>query len=296
VNHNDPAQYAVQSAYSDPGAHGALFDALPADIPGLTAVIRNLVIHYRGGGIEFTGDRYDEINHRWVAAMLATDQRRNGTALAVPREPFDRIVGCCRDYTLLTVSALRHKGIPARSRIGFGSYFANGFNHDHVVLEYWNGDRWVMVDAQLEPGPAWGFDTQDMKPGWFRSAAEVWLGYRSGELDGDDFGVDPTLPLRGGWFIRNYVFFQLAHLQGDELLLWDGWGAQSGSLEDADLELTDEIATLLVASDNGDATASEVLAARYAEDPRLHPGDQIMQLSPAGHPPVTVDLRTHATI
>lgn len=296
MNHNDPAQYAVQSTYSDPGAQAALFDALPADLPGLTAVIRNLVIHYRGGGIEFTGDRYDEINHRWVSAMLATDQRRNGTALAVPREPFDRIVGCCRDFTLLTVSALRHKGIPARSRIGFASYFANGFNHDHVVVEYWNGDRWVMVDAQLEPGPAWAFDTQDMEPGWFRSAAEVWLGFRSGSLDGDDFGVDPSLPIRGGWFIRNYVFFQLAHLQGDELLLWDGWGAQSGSLDGADLDLTDEIATLLVASDNGDTAASDALAARYAEDPRLHPGDQIMQLSPAGHSPVTVDLKTHAVI
>lgn len=296
MNHNDPAQYAVQSAYSDPGAQAALFDALPTDIAGLTAVIRNLVIHYRGGGIEFTGDRYDEINHRWVSAMLATDQRRNGTPLAVPREPVDRIVGCCRDFTLLTVAALRHHGIPARSRIGFASYFANGFNHDHVVVEYWNGDRWVMVDAQLDPGPEWSFDTQDMKPGYFRSAAEVWLGVRSGSLDGDDFGVDPSLPIRGGWFIRNYVFFQLAHLQGDELLLWDAWGAQSASLDDADLDLSDEIATLLVASDNGDAAASEALAARYAEDPRLHPGDKILQLSPAGHPPVTVDLRAHAVI
>jgi hypothetical protein len=259
-------------------------------------VIRNLVIHYRGGGIEFTGDRYEEINHRWVSAMLATDQKRNGTALAVPREAVDRIVGCCRDYSLLTVSALRHKGIPARSRVGFAKYFADGFNHDHVVVEYWNGDRWVMVDSQLEPGPEWGFDTQDMEPGWFRSAAEVWLGFRSGELDGDDFGVDPSLPLRGGWFIYNYVLFQLAHLQGDELLLWDDRGATSGSLDDADLELADKIATLLVASDNGDAAASEVLAARYAEDPRLHPGDRIVQLSPAGHPPVTIDLKTRAVV
>jgi hypothetical protein len=282
--------YTDQTPYSDPGAYAALFDALPADIPSLTAVIRNLVIHYRGGGIEFAGDRYEEINHRWVEAMLATDQKRNGTALAVPREPVDRIVGCCRDYTLLTVSALRHKGIPARSRIGFASYFADGFNHDHVVAEYWNGDRWVMVDAQLDPAGDWGFDPQDMAPGWFRSAAEVWLGYRSGVLDGDDFGVDPALPLRGGWFIHNYVFFQLSHLQGDELLLWDGWGAQTGSLDEADLDLADEIAGLLVAADNGDAAASEVLAARYAEDPRLHPGDQILQLSPAGHPPVTVEL------
>ncbi|TDU82340.1 transglutaminase superfamily protein [Kribbella voronezhensis] len=291
-----PADYAAQTPFSDPGEYAELFDAVPADIPGLTEVIRNLVIHYRGGGIEFTGDRYDEINHRWVSAMLATDQKRNGTALAIPREPVDRIVGCCRDFTLLAVSALRHKGIPARSRVGFASYFAEGFNPDHVVAEYWNGDRWVMVDSQLGPDPHWKFDPQDMEPGWFRSAAEVWLGYRSGALDGDDFGVDPGMPIRGGWFIRNYVFFQLAHLQGDELLLWDAWGAQSGSLDDADLELADEIATLLVASDNGDEAATAVLAARYAEDPRLHPGDRILQLSPAGHPPVTVDLRTRATV
>lgn len=288
--------YADQTPYSDPGAHAALFDALPSDIPGLTAVIRNLLIHYRGGGIEFTGDRYEEINHRWVSAMLATDQKRNGTPLAGPRKPFDRIVGCCRDYTLLTVSALRHKGIPARSRIGFASYFAPGFNVDHVVAEYWNGDRWVMVDAELEPGPQWGFDPQDMEPGWFRSAAEAWLGFRSGTLDAEDFGVDPALPIRGGWFIRNYVFFQLAHLQGDELLLWDGWGAQSDSLAEADLELADEIATLLVASDNGAAAATSELAARYAEDPRLHPGDQIVQLCPAGHPPVTVDLKARVPV
>jgi hypothetical protein len=288
--------YADQTPYSDPGEHAELFDALPSDIAGLTAVIRNLLIHYRGGGIEFTGDRYEEINHRWVSAMLATDQRRNGTALAVPREPFDRVVGCCRDYTLMTVSALRHKGIPARSRIGFSSYFAEGFNHDHVVVEYWNGERWVMVDAQLDPGPHWKFDPQDMVPGWFRSAAEVWLGYRSGELDGDDFGVDPALPIRGGWFIRNYVFFQLAHLQGDELLLWDSWGAMTGSLDGADLELTDEIATLLVAADNGDDAASELLAARYAADPDLHPEDRIVQLSPAGDPPVTVDLKRRVVV
>jgi hypothetical protein len=285
--------YIAQTPYSDPGIHAALFDALPPDIPGLTAVIRNLVIHYRGGGIEFTGERYEEINHRWVEAMLATDQKRNGTPLATPREPVDRIVGCCRDYTLLTVSALRHKGIPARSRIGFSNYFADGFNHDHVVAEYWNGDRWVMGDAQLEPGPPWKFDPQDMTPGFFWSAAEVWLGYRAGELDGDAFGVDPALPLRGGWFIRNYVFFQLAHLQGDELLLWDSWGAMSGDL-DGDLELTDQIATLLVASDNGDVAATEELATRYAADPNLHPGGKVEQLSPAGHPPVMIDLTTRA--
>ncbi len=269
--------YAMQTEYSDPGVHAHLFDALPDDVAGIAAVVRNLLTHYRGGGIEFTGDRLAEIDHRWVEAMLTTDQKRNGTPLAEPREPFDRVVGCCRDYTLLTVSALRHKGIPARSRIGFADYFQGGYNHDHVVVEYWNGDRWVMSDAQLDPSGDYRFDIRDMPRGPFLeeprgpflSAAEVWLGVRSGDLDADLFGIDPGSPISGGWFIRNYVHFQLAHLQGDELLLWDNWGTMTDTLDGADVQLTDEIATLLVASDNGDETATKQLADLYHTNPAL---------------------------
>ncbi|TDO52599.1 transglutaminase superfamily protein [Kribbella sp. VKM Ac-2527] len=283
--------FAAQSAYSNPGEYAALLDVLPSDVAGITDVVRNVLIHYRGGGIEFTGERLEEINHRWIDDLLATDQRRNGTPLATPREPADRVAGCCRDYTLLTVSALRHKGIPARSRIGFAPYFVPGFNCDHVVAEYWNGDRWVMVDAQLEPGEHWGFDVQDMPAGKFRSAAEVWLGYRSGELDGDLFGVDPSLPLKGGWFIRDYVFLQLAHLQCDEVLLWDGFGGMADDLE-MDLGPTDEVAALLVASDAGDEAATTKLRDLYREDPEWHPADRLEVHSPTGTPPYYVNVTT----
>jgi hypothetical protein len=273
--------YALQTPYSDPGVHAHLFDALPNDVAGIAAVVRNLVIHYRGGGIEFTGDRLAEIDHRWVEAMLTTDQKRNGTALAVPREPVDRIVGCCRDYTLLTVSALRHKGIPARSRIGFADYFRGGYNHDHVVAEYWNGDRWVMIDAQLDPAGEHPFDVQDMPRGPFRSAAEVWLGVRSDELDADLFGIDPGSQISGGWFIRNYVHYQLAHLPG----------TMTDTLDGADVHLTDEIATLLVASDNGDETAAKELADRYRSDPDLKPTGRSYLTSPTGAPHTWVELQ-----
>lgn len=47
MNQTDPAQYAVQSAFSDPGVHAHLFDDLPSEVPQLAAVIRNLLIHYR---------------------------------------------------------------------------------------------------------------------------------------------------------------------------------------------------------------------------------------------------------
>ncbi|ADB33954.1 transglutaminase domain protein [Kribbella flavida DSM 17836] len=283
--------YTQQTAYSDPGEYAVLLDPLPTNIPELTAVIRNLLIHYRGGGIQFTGERLEEINHRWIDALLATDQRRNGTPLTTPRAPEDRVAGCCRDYALLLVSALRHQGVPARTRIGFATYFQPGWNADHVITEYWNGDRWVQVDGQLEPGEHWGFDVQDLPAGHFRSAAEVWRGFRAGEIDGETCGVDPTLPFRGGWFIRDYVFLQLAHLQGDELLLWDGWGAMADDLS-MDLTPTDELAALLLAADAGDEAAATKLRDRYREDPDLHPGERIEVRSPSGTPPYLVDLAT----
>ncbi|RZT13396.1 transglutaminase superfamily protein [Kribbella sp. VKM Ac-2569] len=287
--------YAIQTRFSDPGVHAGLFDALPDEVTEIAAVVRNLLIHYRGGGIEFTGERLAEIDNRWVSAILATDQKRNGTALAVPREPVDRVVGCCRDYTLLFVSILRHKGIPARSRVGFGNYFTEGFNNDHVVAEYWNGDRWVMIDAEMDPAdPRFTFDVADMPAGPFRSAAEVWQGYRAGELNGDLFGADPNpdapLKLHGGWFIRTYVHYQLAHLNGDELLLWDNWGSMSDTLDGADVELTDRIADLMLASDNGDDAATKEVNELYRTDPSLTYAGRAFVTSPAGGPFAWKDL------
>ncbi|GAA1573889.1 transglutaminase-like domain-containing protein [Kribbella sancticallisti] len=287
--------YAKQTPYSDPGAHAALVDALPSDIPELVSVVQNLLIHYRGGGVEFTPDHLEEVNNRWVEAILSTDQQRNAAPLATPREPVDRVAGCCRDYALVTTSALRHKGIPARTRVGFASYFGPAFNYDHVVVEYWNGDRWVMLDPQLEPAEHWGFDVQDIPAGKFHSAAEVWRAFRAGEIDDSLYGVDPSLPLRGGWFIRTYVFLQLAHLMGDELLLWDGWGAMADNLE-MDLTPTDEIAALLIAADNGDESATAKLRDRYREDPDLHPGNRILVHSPTGTPPAWFDLTTRQPV
>jgi Transglutaminase-like superfamily len=299
-------EYARHSDYTDPGRFGALLDAVPADVHAAADVAHNVIVHYRAAGYTFTGDRLAEIDNRWVERILATDQGRFAAPLSAPRPEPERVAGCCRDFTLLTVAALRHQGVPARSRIGFATYFRPDFSYDHVVVEYRDGQRWAYADAQLVPGPDWPFDTRDIPrrvgahpaaPPLFATAAQVWTAFRAGEIDADRYGVDPELPhLCGGWVIYNYVLLELAHRQRDELLLWDGWGAMRDDLDgdpDGDLGLVDEVAALLLAADDGDDAAERELADRYAKDDRLRPGDRIISRSPTGTD-LSVDLRTRA--
>src|SRR3954468_22127549 len=112
-------RYREQSRFSDPGRFGVLLDELPEDLPGLMASVRNVVVHYRAAGITFSGARLAEIDTRWVSRMLELDQQRFPGPLHEPRPVGERVVGCCRDFTLLTIAALRRRGVPARSRVGF---------------------------------------------------------------------------------------------------------------------------------------------------------------------------------
>ncbi|SNT27925.1 Transglutaminase-like superfamily protein [Asanoa hainanensis] len=291
--------YARQTAFSDPGAYAHLFDKLPTDPRELTAVVRNVLTHYRDPNVTLPKDRADDIDNRWIERVLATDQGRHDCPLTEPRAPEDRVGGCCRDFSLLTVSALRHQGIPARVRIGFADYFfVPGWHHDHVVADYWNGSRWVLADPQIGPGD-WPFDPDDMpRPDGagtpFATAAAVWTAYRKGEVDPDTYGVDPSMPIRGDWFIRDAVIGELAARQGDEVLLWDVWGDMSDKVDEAGAALADELAALLLAADAGDDAAAKELADRYAEDDRLNPRGHVRCLSPTGEETL-VDLATRVS-
>lgn len=294
-------RYTRHSPYSDPSEHAHLLRDLDPNTEALSAVARNLIAHYRGEAAVLPSATREDVNLRWLADQLGTDQERHSVPLTAPRALAERLQGCCRDHSLLCVAALREHGVPARTRIGFASYFTPGFSHDHVVVERFEGDRWVRFDPELTDG--FDFDVTDMPTGPgapFESAAEVWRGHRAGTLDVSRYGVDPGLdtPLRGEPIVAAYVIGELAHRHGDELLLWDAWGAMIPD-PTADPALLDEVAALLVTADeeeragvlNGPAAGE--LAARYAADVRLHPGDTVSLLSPLepGRAPVQVPLR-----
>ena len=288
VEERSVMDHAAQTRFSDPGGHAALFDEIEPTIDDVSSMARNVVAHYRARAADLPESTRDDISLRWVDSILATDQQRNASSLRVERQIRDRVQGCCRDHTLLAVAALRHHGVPARSRVGFASYLSPTWNHDHVVVEAWLEGRWRRFDAEFAEPVGSLVDPTDIPRGSgsaFLTAARVWLAHRAGEIDVTRFGVAEEIGVGGDWFVHSYVIAEVAHRFGDELLLWDVWGAMGGDLADVapeDIELVDEIARLLVRADDGDVGAEQALLDRYRGDGRLHPGEVVRSLSPNG--------------
>jgi hypothetical protein len=284
----DLDQFISQSPYSAPGRHAARLGALADDLSSLCGAARNVIAHYRAELPDLPTERQGEIDSRWLEVILDVDQQRHTAGLAEPRTVTERVAGCCRDHSLFVVGALRQRGVPARNRVGFAHYFTPGWAGDHVVVELWQHGRWRRADPEL--GMGFAFDVHDIPVGSdapFETAAEAWLGWRAGDRDLYRYGVVPGTELCGPDFVRRYVIFEVAHRYGDEMLLWDGWGATE---ELSGLNEIDELALLLVRADAGDGGAEDELYGRYRADDRLHPGDSVVTYSPFGRPPRCVQL------
>ncbi|MFD6176563.1 MULTISPECIES: transglutaminase domain-containing protein [unclassified Isoptericola] len=316
------ADYARQSAYSDPGPHADLLRAVAPDPAATAAAACATIVHYRAGNPDLSDDQRDDVDRRWLSTILDAAAARQPGPLDAAREASRQVAGCCRDHTLFSLGVLREHGVPARSRIGFAGYFEPPFFHDHVVVEHWDAGadggagRWVRWDPELTSDGPWGFDPRDMPTGPaspFPTAAEVWRAIRAGEVDAASYGVSPDVPELGGKdFVRGYVLLELAHRMREEVLLWDVWGAlpphpgltalaaasPPGYVpavplsDDAWDAVTDALAALLVAADAGDTAAEGALAERYASG--LGPRGRVATLSPSGRVGVT-DLRERTT-
>lgn len=222
--------YLDHGPMTDPRDQAHLFSGLPGDVPGLIKTIQGLQVHiFWANAYHLTLDdeRQKEVTLRPVWRKLPRLLELDSAPLNQPRLAERRLVGNCRDFTVLTVSMLREKGIPARSRCGFGTYFIPGHFEDHWVLEYWDAAResWVMADAQMDDlqqeALKLDFDPLDMPPGAFVTGGEAWLMARRGEADPDCFGI---FEYKGMDFIKGNLLRDLAALNKFEVLPWDFWG------------------------------------------------------------------------
>ncbi|WP_053752928.1 transglutaminase-like domain-containing protein [Streptomyces sp. MMG1533] len=235
------AFYATHAPFSDPGDLAHVYADLPRDPAQLARIARDLLIHRVEGdlfGHTHPVDRlHNDAETRYIDDILRILVERNDAPLHRRREPQDRFVGTCRDFSLLHCSFLRHFGVPARIRIGFADYWgSNGFHGDHVVTEYWDEERgWLFADAQLaDPFVTahWkvDFDPMDVPRDRFVVAGEAWQAIRERGADEKTFGLHPPSegPFWGERYVAGSIRLDLAALNRVETLLWDVWGEDEG--------------------------------------------------------------------
>lgn len=250
------------------GDHQGVLAGLTHDVAGLAAVGQGLMIHeFWAGAYGVTFDDHDRetVHLRPLPRLLERILAVSPAPLTTPRPPEQRVAANCRQFTVLMVAALRARGVPARARCGFGAYFTPRFFEDHWVCEYWTGERWRLVDGQLDDTQLAtlrvDFDVTDVPRDAFLVAGDAWRRYRRGEAAGDRFGLTATNE-SGAWWIAGNLMRDAAALTKIELLPWDDWGAMPGPGEPVDEALFDRLA---------DATLDPSLTGLHElmDDPRL---------------------------
>ena len=284
--------YATQSRMTDPGRMAGLLDGLPKNFAALRQVACGLIIHYRGGNPLQHGipaERMREIDSRYVETMLTRLTELKDGPITGLRSPKEKLVGCCRDSTVLFLAMGRALGIPIRARVGFATYFVPGYYIDHEVAEVWDAEeqRWRLVD----PGIGDDFVSRDgvrvsyldLPPESFLLAGSAWQQCRAGTADPEKFMVDPGLEVEDtrSWpQIRHNLVQDLAALNKTEMLLWDTWSGSQQTLTDRDLDRLDRLAEQTSATDPDIAKVIRL----YQDDPELQVPATVVSEDPLGGP------------
>jgi len=277
-------QHQILDFYTRPAAmtssrrHAPVFAELPHDVAALARVAQGLLLHEHAAplyGVALADERRSEVHIRPVEGMLDRLLAYEGRPLSVARPVEARLVGVCRHFTVLLVAMLRSKGVPARARCGFGTYFKPGHFYDHWVCEYWKAAeaRWIRVDAQLDEVQRAelkvDFDPLDVPHDRFVIAGDAWAQCRGGKADPAKFGI---FDMRGLWFIAGNVVRDVAALNNMEMLPWDVWGAMLRPDEppqNDQLALFDRLAAL-----------TRELDASFKELRKLYEGDDRLRVPP----------------
>ncbi len=226
--------YATQSIVTDPGVYRELLNDLPDDIPSLCRAIQGLLLHRwwtEQYGVTISEAQKEEIKIRKLTRQLKRILELEDSPLTTARPPDRKLVGTCRDYAVFLTSFLRHKGIPARMRVGFATYMMPGQYIDHYLCQYWNTaqKRWLFVDSQIDDLQRMAlkitFDTFDVPEDLFVTAGKAWQLSREGKVDPDLFGI---FEVRGLWFIGCDMIFDIMSLNKIESHPFDIWPLMPG--------------------------------------------------------------------
>jgi GNAT superfamily N-acetyltransferase len=230
---------------TDPGEYVDLYDGLPESLADLCALIKCQFIHPGSLG-KFRkelppGAQSEDAKFISVRQTLAGLKDRNRAGLVMARPPRQRLLVSCRNHALLLASIMKHRGVPARVRVGFAEYVSDrkGKYVDHWICEVWHEgeQRWMFVDP----------DTQmvDFPREQFKLAGDVWLAARRGFTDPKLYGV-------WRWWgydqIRQNLIHDFGACLGVEPSYWEGpplFHIEYRRSKQSQLQLLDTTAELL---------------------------------------------------
>lgn len=274
--------FRQQGEFTEIGSHGGALSNVAGDVGVLVQIVQGLLLH-DGFAARYRLEHVAGLYH-YVGDILDRSLELDPRPITVPRSPERRVQVCCRDYAVLLTALLRDKGIPARARCGFAKFGANEEQwFDHWICEYWDAstDRWIKVDAQLNPHLRQILDIRhdpyDVPDDLFIAAGEAWLSWRRGKVEPDLFTIHD---LSGSWLIRGNLLRDFAaankveiepHLMRINLgLTWDPWrlmAADDSELCVDDWQMLDRIAELTLDVDQH----LPKIRALYRENAELRP-------------------------
>jgi hypothetical protein len=233
---------------------------IPKDIKTIVSYVQNILLHQhwsKAYGVELSDERKREPFIRSFEDKLKFLNNLGYSHVSEQKSNENKMIGICRDFSVVAAALCREASIPARARCGFASYFEKDKYIDHWVLEYWNEDReqWIMVDAQLDnlqqKELKLPFNPLNVGEKYFITGPRAWLMCREGLMNPELFGIFT-------WWGYNYLRCNLI-LDANSLLNipmqpWDIWeGYKSIPIEewtDKDYEAMDNLATLALKVDD----------------------------------------------
>jgi hypothetical protein len=231
------ASYRQHSAVTHPGEFLSQVRELPRDVGQLIDIVGGIFAHFEHdfGADEFRlpPERRPEVDFRFARSMFERILELDPSPLINPRALPNRVMGTCRDASMLLCSMLRSQDIPARLRYGFAPYppKAGMPLTDHVLVEYWSAadQRWKWADGRLyrhaiERNDIRDLDRTDLPASYFVPAARAWSAAQHDQRFASRLSGLRFNPIYGLWRARNLFMYDLAALAKSEPLLWDAWG------------------------------------------------------------------------
>jgi hypothetical protein len=253
--------YLRHSANTDPGPYAWLLDGVDEGVEAVFAAARNVVEHHAGlNSDRIAPERLAELDIYRVHAMLARVAAHGVRDLSAPIPLEHKVVGNCLNISKLACAILRQRGIPARVRYAYCSYFYPDFAHEQTLVEYWDArlGRWLRGDASMNRPVLQAMnnpveiDLCDVAEDLSLPIARVWRACRAGDADFSHFGASVENRKRAGFGnVALKMLQDLACLNQVEMMPWDFSGPSSRFLRSRHLDLDrfDVLADMLLDGD-----------------------------------------------